>query len=295
MIRPDFEKWGQKAEAIRELSIEAEHKRSRERFQALYMIGSYQENASQWAKKINRQKQTVLEWVHRYNKQGPESIIYQHSGGQQPKLSEDEKKKIVKTVKTETPHDYQMPGYGWTLKKLQIWVGEKLGKRVGRTSLRRLLKQAGLSWKKSKKALSKANPEKRAEFVKRFQGWFEQVCEGQIRLIYVDEVHLHQDLQVGYRWSAVGEEDWVPSYCPSLKNRLNWYGAYDFTNGQCFLWHQDNCDGEKTVSFLQQLAQWNPNPNQKTVIIWDGAPWHSKAKIVFNFLEYWLSSSKRLP
>ena len=38
MIRPDFEKWGQKAKDIRDLSTDAEHKRSRERFQALYMI-----------------------------------------------------------------------------------------------------------------------------------------------------------------------------------------------------------------------------------------------------------------
>jgi len=92
MVRPDFEKWGQKAENIRRLSVEAEHPRSRERFQALYMIGTKQKNASKWAKKIKRRKQTVLGWVHWYNETGPESIFYQHSGGQQPKLSEVEKK-----------------------------------------------------------------------------------------------------------------------------------------------------------------------------------------------------------
>lgn len=91
MVRPDFEKWDQKAEDIRRLSIEAEHSRSRERFQALYMIGSEQENASRWAKDINRQKQTVLGWIHRYNEYGPDSIHYQHTGGRQMNLSEAEK------------------------------------------------------------------------------------------------------------------------------------------------------------------------------------------------------------
>lgn len=38
MIRPNFEKWQQNAAEIREKSIEAEHKRTRERFQAMYMI-----------------------------------------------------------------------------------------------------------------------------------------------------------------------------------------------------------------------------------------------------------------
>jgi len=93
MVRPDFQKWDQSVEDIRRLSVEAEHQRSRERFQALYMIGSGQHNASQWAEKINRRPQTVLEWVHGYNQNGPGSIHYQHSGGRQPKLIEAEKKR----------------------------------------------------------------------------------------------------------------------------------------------------------------------------------------------------------
>ena len=91
MVRPDFEKWNQTVEYIRRLSVEAEHPRSRERFQALYMIGSAQDNASHWAQSVNRQKQTVLKWVHRYNEAGPESIHYQATGGAQAKLSEAEK------------------------------------------------------------------------------------------------------------------------------------------------------------------------------------------------------------
>lgn len=93
MVRPDFQKWAQSIEEIRRLSVEAEHQRSRERFQALYIIGSSQNNASQWAEKIKRRPQTVLDWVHRYNRYGPTGIDYQHSGGRQAKLSEAEKKR----------------------------------------------------------------------------------------------------------------------------------------------------------------------------------------------------------
>lgn len=179
------------------------------------------------------------------------------------------------------PYDHQLPGYGWTLKKLQRWVAEKLNRPVSRTSLRTLLKQAGLSWKKCKKLLGKAKPQQRAEFVTRFQFWFEQVGKGQLRLIYVDEAHLHQDMAVGYRWSVAGQADWVPSHCPSRQNRLNWYGAYDFSQGQCLIWHQETCDSVTTVAFLQHLAdQWPPDPLYPTCIIWDGASWHSKADIV---------------
>jgi transposase len=191
------------------------------------------------------------------------------------------KKKIIDTVNRDKPADHQLPGYGWTLKKLRRWVEQKLERQVSRSTLRSLLKQAGFSWKKSKKVLAKAKPGQRAEFVERFQGYFEQLCQGKLRLIYVDEAHLHQDLVLGYRWSAVGEADWVSSYCLPLKNRLDWYGAYDFSQGQCLIWHQQGCDGEKTVAFLHYLAQkWPPDPKQLTLIIWDGASYHSRAAIV---------------
>lgn len=87
MIRPDFAKWNQSLEDMRRLMIEAEHKRSRERFQALYMIGSGQSNATQWAQMIERNERTVMSWVHVYNREGPASVQYEHSGGRTPFLS----------------------------------------------------------------------------------------------------------------------------------------------------------------------------------------------------------------
>ena len=86
MIRPDFEKWGQSAQEILKLSLEAKHKRTRERFQALYMIGTGQTNATQWAQEIGRQNVTVMNWVHTYNEQGPTGLIYRRSGGRTPLL-----------------------------------------------------------------------------------------------------------------------------------------------------------------------------------------------------------------
>ncbi len=184
---------------------------------------------------------------------------------------------MIATVTQDRPQEHQLPGYSWTLKKLRQWVEEKLKHRVSRTTLRTLLKQAGLSWKKCKNVLGQGKPAQRTRFVQRFQAWFEQLCQGKLRLIYIDEVHLHQDLELGYRWSAVGQADWVASYCPPLKNRLNWYGAYDFGRGQCFIWHNQRCNADQTVTFLEQVVHWLPDTAQPTFIIWDGASYHSRA------------------
>lgn len=137
-----------------------------------------------------------------------------------------------------------------------------------------MLKQARLSWKKCKKVLTKANPQKRAAFVEQFQRLFEQMCDEKIRLVYVDESHFHQDLDLGYTWADVGKPLWRASSSPSLSARINWYGAYDFSEGQAFIWHEGKCNGDHTRQFLQRLtAQWHESDRQ-LVIIWDGAPWH---------------------
>ena len=153
-------------------------------------------------------------------------------------------------------------------------MAEKLKRHVSRTTLRKLLKQAGLSWKKCwPKPILSNEPTLWPNFSSGLSKFI------RASFVYLDEAHIHQDMALGYRWSGVGEADWVPSHCLPLKNRLNWYGAYDFTNGQCLIWHQENCNAETTVAFLL-AQQWPHLPYQQTAIIWDGASWHSRAEIV---------------
>ena len=172
-----------------------------------------------------------------------------------------------------------MPGYGWTLKKLRIWVEEKMGHKVSRTTLRTLLKQAGLSWKKCKKLLTKADPVKRAQFVEQFQTLFAQMCQEEVRVIYIDQAHLHQDLDLGYTWSPLAKPAWQASTSPPLSARINWYGAYDFSEGQCFIWAKGACNSDQTVQFLDQVFEWLNEKERQIIIIWDGAPWHRSKKV----------------
>jgi len=277
MIRPDFVKWSQTPEGIRQLSLKAAHPRTRERFQALYAIGTGRSNARQWAQETHRCQRSILNWIHRYNDEGPDSLIYQATGGVRTRLSDTEVATLNRIVEQSKPLDHGLSGHGWTLKKLRQWVGKQLGYKVSRSLLHRLLKEAGFSWKKCKKILAKGDPVKKAIFLAEFQLWFEQLVRGEIRLIYVDESHIHQDMETGYRWSKKGQVDEVASSSPGLKQRLNWYGAYDFGNGQCFIWHNGKCNGDSTVAFLRALDEWLGPTKQQVIIIWDGASWHSRS------------------
>ena len=79
---------------------------------------------------------------------------------------------------------------------------QTFGRHAGRNSIRRILRQAELTWKKVKKLLGRAKPEKRAAHVEQLQKLFAAVCAGEVLLIYVDEVHIHRDLDLGSPWDA---------------------------------------------------------------------------------------------
>jgi transposase len=162
-------------------------------------------------------------------------------------------------------------------------VADKLGKPVSRNTLRTILKAAAPrghpSWKKCKKLLAKADATKRAEFVQHFQTLYERLCAGSIRLVFIDEAHVHQDLDLGYTWAPANRPAWRKSTSPSLAARLNWYGAFDFSSGRCFLWQQGKCNGEQTALFLEQLSAWLGEEERPVILIWDGAPWHRSQQV----------------
>ena len=83
MLRIDDARWGQTPEDLRQLATSAPHPRTRERFLALYEI-TEESCATGVASRTRRHPQTVMEWVHLYNTQGPEALASRRTGGWRP-------------------------------------------------------------------------------------------------------------------------------------------------------------------------------------------------------------------
>jgi transposase len=56
------------------------------------------------------------------------------------------------------------------LKRLVAWVRQKFDIDCCRETLRQVLKDLGFSWKKARKLLNKADPNKRAAFLEQLDG-----------------------------------------------------------------------------------------------------------------------------
>lgn len=189
----DLERWHHSAESLREAALRANHARSRERFLALYEI-TEGKNATQVGRQTGQNPQTIMDWVHRYNQTGLESLEYRHTGGPPPLHTEVQHQldAVVRqslTLAATPPQERKsLPLPRWTLKRLVIWVKKQFGIDCCRDTVRKVLQRLGFSWKKAHKLLNKGNPLKRAAFLERLQDLLKDALHQQCLLVYIDEL-----------------------------------------------------------------------------------------------------------
>ena len=145
------------------------------------------------------------------------------------------------------------PAPRWTLRRLVGWVREKFGRSCCRETIRAALHRLKLSWKKAKKLLGRADPERRQAFVERIQDLLAGAQRDRHLLVYLDEAHIHQDADLGYGWADRGRRLWVASPSPRLSDKLSFYGLYLYNEGQVRLWPYARANGEHTIDVLRRL------------------------------------------
>jgi len=141
-----------------------------------------------------------------------------------------------------------------------------------RETVRAALHRLGLSWKKAKKLLGRADPARRASFIARLRPVLAAAQRDRHRLVYLDEAHIHQDADLGYGWGVRGERFHVASSSPGLAAKVSFYGLYLYNEGQVRLWPYPRANGEHTTDVLRRLR--TEIPDGKLVLIWDGAPYY---------------------
>jgi transposase len=158
------------------------------------------------------------------------------------------------------------------LRRLVGWVRERFGRTCCRETIRAALHRLRLSWKRAKKLLGRADPQRRLAFVEQIQDLLAGAQRERHLLVYLDEAHVHQDVGLGYGWSERGQRFWVASHSPRLADKLSFYGLYLYNEGAVRLWPYARANGAHTIEVLRRLrAEW---PHRKLVVVWDGAAYH---------------------
>ena len=171
---------------------------------------------------------------------------------------------------------------------------EQFGRRFCRETIRRALHRLKLSWKKAHKLLGRAepanrlarhqsaprpDPEKREAFVAQIGALLDGARDERHHVVYLDEAHIHQDVDLGYGWGERGKRFQVASSSPGLKAKVSFYGVYLYNEGQVRIWPYDRAEGGNTIDVLHRLRA--EIPTGTLIVLWDGAPYH-RAKTVWS-------------
>jgi transposase len=164
----------------------------------------------------------------------------------------------------------------WTTSRIRTRIEEVFGIDVCKETVRRVLHRLKLSWKKAKKLLAKADPEKRRAFVADIRALLDQVLHDEsLVLAYIDEAHVHQDADMGYGWSPCGSRLYVASSSPGLKAKVSFYGVYLYSEGEARIWPFPRANSEHTIEVLERLR--GEFPGRPMIVVWDGASYHRSA------------------
>ena len=148
----------------------------------------------------------------------------------------------------------------------------QFGRCCCRETIRRALHRLKLSWKKARKLLGRADPGQREAFIAEIGPLLDGARDEHHHLVYLDEAHIHQDVDLGYGWGERGKRFYVTSSSPGLKAKVSFYGLYLYNEGQVRIWPYARANGDHTIDVLRRLRA--EIPTGTLIVLWDGAPYH---------------------
>ena len=216
------------------------------------------------AKLLQMGRNHVTEILRRYRDGGVAAVLCpDHYKGSQPKLT-GEQQQALKVELTTHIYSTAFQVMAWMEAQWQVTYTEV-------SSVHKLLKRLGFTYKKNRLVPSKADPELQRLFVR----WFQGLCERlgpEDRIYFGDAVHFKHNAEAGYAWSLSGEPHLIPSN--TGRQRYNVLGAYCVqTQEHVFLITEENIDQAKLVEFMSLLRAKHPGEG-KLYLLLDNASYN---------------------
>ena len=249
------------------------------RMQAVKAIRGGQ-SATEVAKAFGINRRTVYGWMAKYISGGQNALKAKPIPGRPSKLTTEQMQWIAKTVRDNTPQQFQFEFALWTLKIIGALIEKQFGTKLSVNTLSRVMKLLGFStqkplyqaWQQDEKLIQQWEHEIYPEIRK-------EAKRVGATIYFVDESGVRSDYHTGHTWAPKGETPVLTA--TGRRFSLNMISAVSAQGQLRFMLHQGSVTATVFREFLKRLMVGATKP---VFVIVDGHPTH-KAKLVKKYVE----------
>src|SRR5215203_6893257 len=189
-----------------------------------------------------------------------------------PPALDAEQQAQVKAAVQGAPRDVGIDLGDWNWKVVRQYVRDRFRVTLGRSSCLNYLHRLGFVLKRPKKRLLKADPARRATFVREYALLRATAAETGAKIFFVDEAHFYADADLRGKWVLTGQPALVDSTSPRYGEKASYYSAVCVETGEVEMMELDGTStAETSVAFLRHLRAQHSEP---LIVIWDNGPAH---------------------
>jgi hypothetical protein len=192
------------------------------------------------------------------------------------------------------PKVYGINRSNWTQRSLAEAFEKVYGEPVSAMTVGRLLKEAGLSWKKSRRVLTSPDPNYR-EKVELLLNTLQSLKPDE-DLFFIDELGPLQVKRYGGRSYAPKGETPTHPQTQHSKGSITLYGALSATTNQVTWFYGESKDSAGTIDLAEILFN-QYRGKSRIYLTWDAASWHGSDQLVrwADSLNAWNAASRAGP
>jgi transposase len=227
----------------------------------------------------NIPERTIFNWLSLYRSGGWGALTETIRKGRPRKVSGADMEWIYKVVTQGTPDQYQFTFCLWTLNALCALIKQKLGIKLSKSSVSRLLGHLGLSPQRPIYNSYKQDPRKIKQYLhETFPDAVEEANKIGASIFFLDEAAIRSDAHRGTTWGEKGKT-------PVVKNSGGKFGlkvisAISPRGDMRFQFIEDRMNSANFIKFLKKLHK---DAGQPILVITDNAKYHH-SKETQNFI-----------
>jgi len=178
----------------------------------------------------------------------------------------------VKAAVRGAPREAGIDPGDWNWKAVRQFIRERFGLALGRSSCLNSLHRLGFVLARPKKRLLKADPERRAVFVREYALLRATAAATGAKIFFADEAHFSADADLRGTWVLTGEPALVDSTSPRYGEQASYSSAACPETGEVEAMELGgNSCAETSVAFLKHLRANHAEP---LIVIRDNGPAH---------------------